>query len=167
MSYQVAYNPTDAPVLIDFEGRSLGGREWGVVDRSDELVVAALEADRLRTYPSGVDAADDTDPDALAANTLAAELEDRRGRLGEVAVDELRAAAVRAAVVPADQADDVDKPRLVRMLTRRTDIGVDDVIHAGVEAEPSPSPADATPAEPDAPTVPGSEPETTTRRRSR
>lgn len=41
------YNPADRPVVIDDEGRTIPGRDWGEVDLSSELVSRHLAEDRL------------------------------------------------------------------------------------------------------------------------
>ena len=45
--FQVAYNPTDSPVVVDAEGRTIGGREWGPADDAVDEVTQALGADQL------------------------------------------------------------------------------------------------------------------------
>lgn len=47
MVYAAAYNPTDSPVVIDGEGRTLGGRAWGPVETTEDAVKAALSDGRL------------------------------------------------------------------------------------------------------------------------
>jgi hypothetical protein len=45
MTAQFIYNPTDSPVVIDGEGRTIAGREWGWADSKD--VGDALDSGRL------------------------------------------------------------------------------------------------------------------------
>jgi hypothetical protein len=45
VSAQFFYNPTDSPVLLDRDGRTLGGGEWGWADPSD--VQDAVDSGRL------------------------------------------------------------------------------------------------------------------------
>lgn len=86
MPYFTAYNGTDAPVVIDGEGRTIGGGEWAPVLSTEDAVSAALEAGTL-TKVKPVDG-DDVHPDAAAAFAATAELEAARGD----ADDELEAA---------------------------------------------------------------------------
>lgn len=45
--YVAAYNPTDGPVVIDADGRTLEGRGWGPVQTTEEAAKAALDDGRL------------------------------------------------------------------------------------------------------------------------
>lgn len=60
-----AHNPLTVPVIIDADGRQLGGGEWGQVDPDLELVRDAESAQRLILFPAGLP--DDADPAILAA----------------------------------------------------------------------------------------------------
>ena len=60
-----AFNPTDRPVVIDDEGRQLGGGEWGRVDPDASPVVTALGLGALLVYPDGL--GDDPDPEIARA----------------------------------------------------------------------------------------------------
>lgn len=42
-----AYNPTDRPVVIDDDGHTLGGREWGAADPDTDRVRALVDAGEL------------------------------------------------------------------------------------------------------------------------
>ncbi len=47
MIYQTVYNTTDQPVVIDADGRTVGGREWASV-RSDSVhVLEAVNSSKL------------------------------------------------------------------------------------------------------------------------
>lgn len=76
--FRPAHNRTDRPVLIDAEGRQLGGREWGAVDDSADEVIAAVDAGELVLYDKPFEA--DANPDAVAAEKAAAELEKKSTR---------------------------------------------------------------------------------------
>lgn len=60
MSYELAYNSTDGPAVIDDEGRTLGGHEFGAVegDRIDASEGALIRV----TLPD-----EDVNPDAADA----------------------------------------------------------------------------------------------------
>lgn len=107
--YRLAYNPTDAPMLIDAAGRTLGGGEWGPVSSTADEVKAALEADTL-VY---VDLADDAEASvpAAAARTRVAELNERTEAFGALDKPELEQLA--AELEPADGAN---KAQLVELL---------------------------------------------------
>jgi hypothetical protein len=47
MTYRLAFNPTDSPVIIDDDGRGLAGHDWAAVDDSSALVTDAIAAGRL------------------------------------------------------------------------------------------------------------------------
>jgi hypothetical protein len=54
MSDRLAFNPTDTPVLIDDDGRSLAGGEWATVDDTAQPVLDAIDLGRL-TWPAEPD----------------------------------------------------------------------------------------------------------------
>jgi hypothetical protein len=75
--YIPVHNPTEQPVVIDAEGRIIGGGEWGTVLTTEPAAKEAIDAGRLVR----VAAYDDTtglDPAAAQALQEAAELEDAR-----------------------------------------------------------------------------------------
>lgn len=59
MTYRLAFNPTDSPVLIDAEGRSIAGQSWAAVEQDTPEVTEAAAAGRL-VWPET--------PDALAGD---------------------------------------------------------------------------------------------------
>lgn len=65
MPHVPAHNLLDVPVIIDGEGRTLGGGEWGSVDPDVYAVQAAVDAERLVIFPQGLP--DGADPVILAA----------------------------------------------------------------------------------------------------
>lgn len=69
---QLVYNTSDTMVVVDDDGRSVGGREWGVADSTSEPVKRALESGELIR----------ADEDAARANNLpiVAVLDERRAR---------------------------------------------------------------------------------------
>lgn len=76
MVYRLAFNPTDSPVIVSKDGRTLGGGEFGPVDADDKAVQAAVDADRLvwRDDAAEVDA-DERNEQATAALEQLAEVE--------------------------------------------------------------------------------------------
>lgn len=94
MTLKLAYNTTETPALVDAAGYQIGGRDWGVVDSTDDLARDG--------YAAGILV--DADEDALAAsdNPLAlaavAALTTRRDR--EAAAHELSKAELVAALPP-------------------------------------------------------------------
>lgn len=120
--YVPAHNVTDRPVAIDFEGRTLGGGEWGPVDRTDDAVEAAVEAGVLvlvEVDPKVKDLASD----ALDAHDAAQALEERRKALTGLEAGKVRALATEVGLIdPADDFDEVGVAQLRRALARRTDV---------------------------------------------
>lgn len=45
--YVTVFNASDTPVLLDEDGRSVGGGEWATADPDDAVTAAALEAGDL------------------------------------------------------------------------------------------------------------------------
>jgi hypothetical protein len=64
----VGYNTTDRPVLLDAEGRSLGGGEFGAVDTTSDEVKAAVDRGDLQLLRN---LKDDGELEAVAAAALA------------------------------------------------------------------------------------------------
>ena len=94
MPYVTAYNTTDRPVLIDDEGRTLGGGEWGPVLTTEEPARMALDAGTLVKVaePKNLD---DVTPEARSAFERTSELEEARksGDTGAIAEAAEQAAA--------------------------------------------------------------------------
>lgn len=66
--FRTAYNPTAGPVLIDDEGHSLGGHEWGPVEAGHSVVDEAVERGALTLLATDTEAeAAKADPDAEEA----------------------------------------------------------------------------------------------------
>lgn len=66
MSIQLGYNTTETPVVVDTEGRSIGGRSWGPFDDTDEVADRELAAGRIILADAGA-VRDSTVPEAQAA----------------------------------------------------------------------------------------------------
>lgn len=118
MVYSTVFNTTDQPIVVDAEGRAVGGREWGTVETLAEQAAAALSARHLVVIEK---IAKNADPRALAAAARTAEVSDRAGRLQGMEKDELTALALDAGVPGAEQAS---KPDLVALLAARTNVAV-------------------------------------------
>jgi hypothetical protein len=73
----VGFNTTDRPVLIDAEGRSLGGGEPGAVDTTSDEVKAAVERGDLQLLRNLKDHGE-LDPAVAAALAEVEELEAAR-----------------------------------------------------------------------------------------
>lgn len=145
-----AQNVSDAPVLIDEAGRTLGGGDWGAVDRHNPVAQQAIGDSRLAIHPD-LEAADDTADEARHAIAEAARLEGRRLELANLDADQLTARAGAAGLdIEADADLDVERLRAVLVY---------------VEA-PAPSPVDEPDATPpaddtnagDAPAIPPAAP---------
>lgn len=138
MSYVPAQNVSDAQVIIDDEGRTLGGGEWGAVDRHDEFAQVAVGDGRLVLHPDLDGSTPGIDPAAKAAAGDAADLEARRIELANYDAERLRAVADAGEY---DASDD-DVPTLRRRLTRRVEIPLTSAVESST-AESDASPVDA------------------------
>lgn len=47
MALRPAHNPSDQPIVIDEDGHTLGGGEWGAVDPNEPSVLAAVAGGSL------------------------------------------------------------------------------------------------------------------------
>lgn len=124
--YVPAYNVTDTAVVIDSEGRTLGGGEWGAVDRHDPVAQAAIGDSRLVIHPDLDASAADVDQAAIDAHDEAATLEGRRVELANRSGDQLYTLAAAAGFI-ADRAPDAgplsdDEVDDLRRRLARTDV---------------------------------------------
>ena len=78
--FRTAYNTTDAPVVVDSEGRSIGGGEWGTVETTEDAVKAALEAGSLEIIAGELDDGPGQNPDALKAQEETQRLADEAAK---------------------------------------------------------------------------------------
>lgn len=74
---KLVYNTTPGPLLVDDSGFVIGGRSWGVVDTTDPIGSAELDADRL-VFADEDAAADSEHPEVIAALAALAERRARR-----------------------------------------------------------------------------------------
>lgn len=70
--FRPAYNRTDRPVVIDAEGRQLGGLEWGAVDIELDEVKKAVDAGELFVHDVEAFAGDASDEAKAAASAAVA-----------------------------------------------------------------------------------------------
>jgi hypothetical protein len=119
MTFHLAYNPTDGPVVIDTAGRVLGSREWGPVDAADDTAKQLLDADRLVRVDKPVKGAND---DALAAAKETDRLNSRANQFQSKASKESMTAVARDAGLIGD-ADSPTVAELVALLVR-TDVPI-------------------------------------------
>ena len=76
MVVKTAFNPNDTPVVVDADGHTVGGHEWGTVETTEVVVSDALDAGRLVLVD--VDAgASDLAPQALEAARRTVERSDK------------------------------------------------------------------------------------------
>jgi hypothetical protein len=113
MSFVLAYNPTDSPVIIDIAGRALGGGEWGAVDPVDVHTAAAVDGSRIVLAAApGKDAG----PAAVAAQQEAQRLTKRQSTFAATDPVVLLDLALTAGLFTDDAKPTVDQ--LVLALTR-------------------------------------------------
>lgn len=115
--YSTAYNRTESPIVVDEDGRTLGGGEWGTVDTTGELVKAAQAAGWVVVFPD-LEATADTAPDAREAIEQTKAIRDRSEAYGDLETDELEAIVAKAGGDPADR----HKRDLVHYLSYRDDL---------------------------------------------
>jgi hypothetical protein len=118
MRIVVAHNPTDAPVAIDEEGRTLGGGDWGVADAHSGPVKAAAEEERLHIFPS-LEEGPGQNPAAEEAIRKAAEIRERHAAFEALEKKDLAAMAAEAEI-PGGA--DMDKDALEWALAFRAEI---------------------------------------------
>lgn len=97
MAHRTAYNPSDDPLVVDTEGRVIGGREWGTYDTTDEVAKALVAEGRL--VPVEKPGHTDLNPDAAAAFERTEVIENRVEQVRSLDKDTLQEAAVEAGLV--------------------------------------------------------------------
>lgn len=103
--YITAFNTTDRPVVIDDEGRTLGGQSWGPVLTTADQVKEALAAGALVKVTADA-SAEDLSPDAKTAIEATEQLETaRKSSPEEIAkvADEVGASKTKRAARAADK----------------------------------------------------------------
>lgn len=124
MPFVTVYNPLDRPVVIDEEGRTIGGGTWAIALTTAEPVRAGLEAGTLLEVKIGKDRAEPYNADARNARDRATWAEERRDALSKLDRDELAELARSHAVIDPDDPDP-HKRDLVAMLAVRDEVEVD------------------------------------------
>lgn len=119
MSYVPAQNVTGGPLVVDVDGRILGGGEWGAIDRHDPVAQEAVGDSRLAIHPD-LDENGDIDEAASAAASDARKLEARRLEYANLDADRLAVLAENLGVTLPEGRDlDADElPALRRKLVR-------------------------------------------------
>lgn len=103
--YVTVFNPSDSPVLLDEEGRSVGGGEWATAETTDDVTKAALADGRLVKVD-----APESDPDRRYFNAQALGTFEQTARYGE----------------RSDTLSEKDKPQLVKIARSQGVIGDED-----------------------------------------
>jgi hypothetical protein len=112
MTYALAYNPTDGPVVIDAAGRTLGGREWAPANTTDDFVKQAVDAGRLVLAAAP---AKDAAAEPVKAHREAQRLTERQRALQALEKLQLLELAVTGGLYGEN--DDPNKADLVSVLT--------------------------------------------------
>jgi hypothetical protein len=117
MSLVTVFNTTDRPVVLDAEGREVGGGEWGTADSTAEAAKAGLEPGgglvRAEIPDTG-----DVNPQARAAAERTARLAERHTALTALDPKVLDRLAAKAGLPEGNKTD------LVRSLAFREDVAV-------------------------------------------
>lgn len=117
-TYVVAYNPTDAAVVADSPGRTVGGGEWAAVRRGEVLDAAGNRGSLIVVTKVDVDTAG---PDAERAARQAADLNTRAEAWAGVDLEVVRDVG-RANLSPTGYGDAgvdaLDRVDLVDLLVR-------------------------------------------------
>lgn len=101
MAHKTAYNPSDDPLVVDTEGRVIGGREWGTYDTTDEVAKGLVADGRL--LPVDKPEHDDLNENAVAAFERTENIENRVEQVSSLDKDTLHETAVDAGLVGEDE----------------------------------------------------------------
>ena len=109
-AFVVGFNTTDAPIVIDADGRSLGGYEWGAVRAATQIVRAHVDGGRLVLHPEleAGKVPDDADPAVAAAADRAAELRARAEAASALEPEVRIRLATAAGILPEDRDANAD-----------------------------------------------------------
>lgn len=89
--YKTAFNTTNSPIVVDTQGRQVGGGEWGPADSAFDGTQAAITNGTLTWTATEPDA--DSNPAYVEAHNRTQEMEARRKELQAASVKALREAA--------------------------------------------------------------------------
>lgn len=112
--YVTVYNPSDSPVVVDEEGRVIGGQSWGTLDRSDPIAKRLLK-DNLVSEVSEREGSDVVTA-AVEAFERTKGVRERRRRASEMEVGDLRAIAEEADLIEPGEQPKPGKKELVEMV---------------------------------------------------
>lgn len=112
MTFRLAYNTTDAPVVVDPAGRMLGGHEWGPARSTSDEAKSALRAGRLVWVELDDDAS--PAPEVAAAIARVDELNSRTEAFGSLEPADLEQLAAGAELELGGR---TTKTQLVELLT--------------------------------------------------
>lgn len=101
---RTGYNRTSAPIVVDAEGRTIGGREWGTYDSTEDAAQAAIKARDL--IPLNIDIATASNPSATAQAAFARteQVKQRAEQVKALDKDVLHETAVESGLIaPADE----------------------------------------------------------------
>jgi hypothetical protein len=126
--WKLVFNPGDTPLVVDENGRSLGGGEWGSVDSLDPAVKSHLDEDRLLVVDIPDDALDQghVNPAAYDAAKHVKEANERREQLKGVDKQKLLDFA-RDRQIVAEHDDDPTKSKLVKHLAEHQDVSLEEL----------------------------------------
>lgn len=120
--YKTAFNPGDSPVVVDGEGRTIGGGEWGTVQTTEDSASAALDSGALVIVEVDDAESGDLNPEAREVLKSSVASNGRHTELQGLDVEDLRKAAAKAGLIkPQDKST---KTELLAMLVRRPDVQV-------------------------------------------
>ncbi len=119
--YVTVYNPSDSPVVVDEEGRVIGGQSWGTLDRSDPIAKGLLKDD-LVSEVSEREGSNDVVPAAVEAFERTKGVRERRRRASEMDVGDLRAIAEEADLIEPGEQPKPGKKELVEMVAENQNV---------------------------------------------
>lgn len=135
MTYRLAYNPLDTPVVVDAAGRTIGGQEHGLADDNSPEVKDATSDDRLVFVEVNRD--NNNTRAVVALSDRAVEVERRRAALmGRGRGDLHRMARERG--LSSEQTDG----------QLAAELALDPTVEVETPEEPTPAPTPDTPPAP-------------------
>lgn len=120
MKYRLGYNTTDSPLVVDEEGRVIGGHDWGAVQMGDQLADSLLEERTLVLVD--VDLTEVSNERAVAAASFVDMLNERAAATKTLPKTRLRTAAREAGIVEEDENPTVAELR--ELVTEAVDVEI-------------------------------------------